>query len=150
MNAFAHLHEALSALRAQTGLPSKVVAKRAGLHASLVSGYMTGRSVPSLLSLGKLLDAMGKTVSDLGAELESPPAEKVETVAADETPPSTEAELDRLGAEFGTGLLRVLRDAGVVSLGPSPHLQKNVVAAIDRVLGPPAAEEGDAQKKGKR
>ena len=67
--AFTKLGEALRWLRDRRGLHQAEVASRAGLTPSSLSRYESGRAMPSLTRLQRLLDALDADVLQLGLAL---------------------------------------------------------------------------------
>ena len=56
---FADLGRTLRALRESRGFSQSELARRAGVGKSQISKYERGKELPQLVSLGKLLDALG-------------------------------------------------------------------------------------------
>jgi transcriptional regulator with XRE-family HTH domain len=69
--AFAGLHQALARLCLRDGRSRKEIAEAAGINASMLSGYLSGRRVPSLEHLDRLLTEIGMGVEELTYELRS-------------------------------------------------------------------------------
>lgn len=69
MPTFQKLPEAIYLLRRRRGLSGKQAALAAGITEAMFSGYQSGERTPSLLTLGKLLDAFGASLSDLDSLL---------------------------------------------------------------------------------
>lgn len=70
MPAFHKLPEAFHLLRLRSGKKGKDLAASAGISPAMFSGYLSGERVPSLVTLGKLLDAFGVSLTDLDDLLE--------------------------------------------------------------------------------
>lgn len=69
LKTFAGLHQALAHLCLRDGRARKDIAEAAGINASMLSGYCSGRIVPSLEHLDRLLTNLGVALEDLAAEL---------------------------------------------------------------------------------
>lgn len=69
--AFAGLHQALARLCLRDGRTRKEIAEAAGINASMLSGYLSGRRVPSLEHLDRLLTEIGAGIEELTYELRS-------------------------------------------------------------------------------
>ena len=69
LQAFAGLHQALGRLVLRDGRPRKEIAEAADINASMLSGYLTGRRLPSLEHLDRLLTALGVGIEELTYEL---------------------------------------------------------------------------------
>src|SRR3954471_15188799 len=70
LKAFEGLHQALAHLCLRDGRARKDIAEAAGINASMLSGYCSGRIVPSLEHLDRLLTSLGVALEDLAAELQ--------------------------------------------------------------------------------
>lgn len=66
---FDALARVLSEARTELGVQQDEMAKRAGISQSMLSAYEKGKKVPRLETLGKLLDALGLDVEELGRRL---------------------------------------------------------------------------------
>ena len=71
--AFAALPLGLARLILRDGRPRKEIAEAAGINASMLSGYTSGRRLPSLEHLDRLLTTMGFGLEDLVYEMRSNP-----------------------------------------------------------------------------
>lgn len=69
MPTFHKLPEAIYLLRRRRGLTGKEVALAADITEAMFSGYQSGERTPSLLTLGKLLDAFGVSLAELDSVL---------------------------------------------------------------------------------
>ena len=67
--AFAGLHQALARLCLRDGRPRKEIADAADINASMLSGFCSGRRVPSIEHLDKLLTTLGMGIEELTYEL---------------------------------------------------------------------------------
>ena len=67
--AFAGLSQALARLILRDGRSRKVIAEAAELNASMLSGYCSGRRVPSLEHLDRLLTTLNAGIEDLTYEM---------------------------------------------------------------------------------
>lgn len=62
---------ALRRLRAERGFSQAEISRRSGLSTSRMSRYESGETEPSLSSLKRILDALGVSLTELDAALES-------------------------------------------------------------------------------
>jgi transcriptional regulator with XRE-family HTH domain len=69
LKAFAGLHQALAHLCLRDGRARRDIAEAAGINASMLSGYCSGRLAPSLENLDRLLTSLGVKLEDLASEL---------------------------------------------------------------------------------
>jgi transcriptional regulator with XRE-family HTH domain len=69
LKAFAGLPQALARLILRDGRSRKEIAAAAELNASMLSGYCSGRRVPSLEHLDKLLTTLGAGIEELTYEM---------------------------------------------------------------------------------
>ncbi|HEV7517567.1 MAG TPA: helix-turn-helix transcriptional regulator [Thermoanaerobaculia bacterium] len=69
LKAFAGLPQALARLILRDGRSRKEVAQAAELNASMLSGYCSGRRIPSLEHLDRLLTTLGVGIEELTYEL---------------------------------------------------------------------------------
>ena len=67
--ALAGLHQALARLCLRDGRPRKEIAEAAEINASMLSGFCSGRRVPSIEHLDKLLTTLGMGIEELTYEL---------------------------------------------------------------------------------
>jgi len=105
---FANLGKALTRFRKLRGVSQAAIARRAGIGKSQLSKYESGKELPKLDSLEKLLDALGVgyfeffrilALIDQGEDLRAP----------------TPEELDDLFAKINRGLITLHRE--VAALG---------------------------------
>jgi transcriptional regulator with XRE-family HTH domain len=129
LKAFAGLHQALAHLCLRDGRARKDIAEAAGINASMLSGYCSGRLVPSLEHLDRLLTALGVALEDLAAELRlvnqrrTPAAATLEVLSSPE-PPEDEVAT-RLWATLLKDVARLVheearRSAAEPELEPEP------------------------------
>jgi len=71
LKAFAGLHQAIARLCLRDGRQRREIAEAADINPSVLSGYCSGRRVPSLEHLDRLLTTMGVGVEELTYELRS-------------------------------------------------------------------------------
>src|SRR5436305_3362252 len=71
LKAFAGLHQAIARLCLRDGRQRREIAEAADINPSVLSGYCSGRRVPSLEHLDRLLTTMGMGVEELTYELRS-------------------------------------------------------------------------------
>ena len=69
LNAFAGLHLAIARLCLRDGRPRKEIAEAAHLNASMLSGFCSGRRIPSIEHLDRLLTALDAGIEELTYEL---------------------------------------------------------------------------------
>lgn len=70
MARFDHIGRAIRALRVELHWSQRDLARRARVTSALLSSYERGRKLPSLPSLGKLLDALGVDLEQLEDQLD--------------------------------------------------------------------------------
>lgn len=69
LKAFAGLDKALGRMVLRDGRPRKVIAEVAGINPSMFSGFCSGRVIPSLQHLDRILTTLGVGVEELTYEL---------------------------------------------------------------------------------
>jgi len=69
LKAFAGLDQAISRLVLRDGRSRKEIAEAAGINASMFSGYCSGRKIPSLEHLDRILATLGVGIEELTYEL---------------------------------------------------------------------------------
>src|SRR5215470_6917178 len=71
LKAFAGLHQAIARLCLRDGRQRREIAEAAEINPSVLSGYCSGRRVPSIEHLDRLLTTLNMGVEDLTYELRS-------------------------------------------------------------------------------
>ena len=71
LRVFHGLPKALGRLLVRDGRPRKEIAEAAGLNASMLSGFCSGRRLPSLEHLDRLLSELGVGLDELSFELQA-------------------------------------------------------------------------------
>ena len=125
MQAFVGLHTVLSALKSDRGWTSRELARRANVNASMVSGYLSGRAVPSLDTLDRMLVALGVSVEELGRELSEAQGERVvqtpEVATATKLQPNGVKEMLETAKERFGEAVEYLLLAAEQGAGPGDH-----------------------------
>ncbi len=130
--------EALVGMRIGARMSKAELSRRSGISPQSLGSYESGRHAPSMDALGKLLDALGATLTDLGREID-----RLQEGAEDNHPEATPEPLDpkRLSKEeLDEGVMsaeraiRYLLNLGVEEAAKKIDLERVARSAKPEVL----------------
>lgn len=147
LRVFAFLPKALGSFCLGDGRARKDIAEAAGINPSMLSGYCSGRLVPSLDHLDRLLTALGRSADDLAEEMRfaSHQVERARYTRpfkrAPEEIPAVEAALKRVLKEVEFLIISEMN--GLEPGKPAPSKSSQAKAKHAQHGPPPPGEPGE-------
>lgn len=109
------------------------IAKDSEISTSVLSTWFSGRRLPSLDGLGRLLDTLGLTLEDLGRLVRERQPDEAAALPAVVGQPE-------LAEQIGRAVARALAEMGV-GASPTPNLSRTIAAAAQRGTDRAVGEE---------
>lgn len=134
MNPFERLGPALALLRHRTGLRQMDVAERASATPAMISEYESGKRVPHLENLGRVLNVLGADVHDLANALR----------AAEREASSAQAHDPETDDPYAHARLRASR-----ALGDLTTAFDTLTRSMEDLITPPASEAESSDREGR-
>lgn len=134
MNPFERLGPALALLRHRTGLRQMDVAERAQATPAMISEYESGKRVPHLENLGRVLKVLGADVHDLANALR----------AAEREASSEQAGGPEMDDPYAHARLRASR-----ALGDLTTAFDTLTRSMEDLISPPAGEVEASDSEGR-